>query len=119
MAEYISEHFKRSEFTCGCGCGLDTVDTGLIYLLELVRARFAVPVTVNSGCRCLGHNDRVGGSAKSQHLIGRAADIVVAGIEPSDVADYLDSVYPNQYGLGRYDTFTHIDSRGTKARWQG
>ncbi|EFN9136236.1 serine/threonine protein kinase, partial [Escherichia coli] len=27
--------------------------------------------------------------------------------------------YPNQYGLGKYKTFTHIDSRSKKSRWHG
>jgi hypothetical protein len=35
----ISENFARSEFRCKCGCGLDTVDTELLRLLENIRAR--------------------------------------------------------------------------------
>jgi uncharacterized protein YcbK (DUF882 family) len=56
----------------------------------------------------------------SQHLFGRAADIVVVNIEPRHVQDYLSSRYPMQYGIGYYHNFTHIDTRSTgKARWDG
>ena len=73
----LSEHFSREEMACKCGCGLDTVDAELLSLLEKIRAHFDRPITINSGCRCEAHNRAVGGSKNSQHLIGRAADIVV------------------------------------------
>lgn len=110
----LSKNFSRHEFACKCGCGFDTVDVGLIYLLQGVRDHFKRRVSINSACRCPAHNKREGGSDKSQHLSGRAADIVVDGASPSEVADYLED---KANGLGRYDTFTHVDSRSGKARW--
>ena len=112
----ISEHFTRAEFACKCSCGFDTVDVALISILERVRAHFDKPVIITSGCRCVAHNEREGGTHNSQHLKGRAADIVVIGIEPDDVADYVENINP-QGGVGRYSTFTHIDSRCGCARW--
>jgi hypothetical protein len=47
----------------------------------------------------------------------RAADIVVRGKTPREVYEYLDERYPNKYGIGSYETFTHIDTRVKKARW--
>ena len=114
----ISEHFLRSEFQCKCGCGFDTVDTELINILEAVRNHFNKPVVITSACRCEWHNERFGGAAKSQHKLGRAADFIVVDVEPDDVADWLDSY--NAPGIGRYSTFTHIDSRSDRnARWSG
>ncbi len=112
----ISTHFNRSEFSCQCGCGFDTVDAELIKILEKVRIHFGKPVKVNSGCRCENHNKSIGGTDKSQHKLGRAADIIVKGKSPEQVADFIDNAYP-QCGMGTYSTFTHIDSRGIKARW--
>lgn len=109
--------FCRREFACKCGCGLDTVDAELLNVLSSVRANFNTEVTINSGCRCRDYNAFVGGADKSQHLIGRAADIVVAGVLPAIVVDYLDSRYPNCYGIGRYADFTHIDTRSGK-KWR-
>lgn len=115
----LSEHFNRDEFECKCTqCGFDTVDVGLINLLEAVRNHFGKPVIISSGCRCEAHNKAEGGSLKSQHLLGRAADIVVADTSPDAVATFLE-VFGAQ-GIGRYNSFTHVDSRsGRTARWKG
>lgn len=114
----ISKHFKRSEFQCACNnCGFDAVDVELLSVLEDVREHFDAPVYITSGNRCKAHNEAVGGSPTSQHVKGKAADIQVSGIDPKDVADYLDEMYPSAYGIGRYSTWTHIDTRLTKARW--
>ena len=112
----ISEHFTRQEFACKCGCGFNTVDIQLVQLLERVREHFGQPVYVTSGCRCPAHNERSGGGSKSQHLYGRAADIVVRDVDPDDVADYLENINPNG-GVGRYSSWTHVDSRDCCARW--
>ena len=115
----LSANFNRSEFTCGCGCGFNTVDTELLEILEVIRGHYDAPIGINSGCRCITHNNAVGSGNKSQHLLGRAADIQVEGIPAPKVANYIDSIYPDKYGLGRYDSFTHVDSRSSKARWSG
>lgn len=113
----ISAHFDRGEFACKCGCGFDTVDTELLTMLEIVRQHFDEPVTINSGCRCVHRNKVVGGQPASMHLTGRAADIQVQGVAPSAVQGYVMMLWPDRYGIGSYSTFTHLDSRGTKARW--
>ncbi len=114
----ISKNFSRKEFVCKCGCGFDTVDAELITVLEDVRAKFyGERVFISSGSRCRKHNNNVRGSASSQHLLGKAADIVIMKIPAYLVADYLEEKYPDKYGIGRYRGFTHIDVRGEKARW--
>jgi len=116
----MPKHFSRKEFACECGCGFDTVDYELMIVLEDVREHFKKPVTISSGCRCKKHNQKVNGSLNSLHIIGRAADIQIAGVKPSTVHTYLTSKYPFKYGIGSYPTFTHIDTRDEKAaRWNG
>ena len=117
MSDNISENFNRLEFSCGCGCGFDTVDVELIQILEKLRAFFDSPVTINSSARCRAHNRAVGGTKSSQHLLGRAADIVVAGVSPALVQEWVNSEYPDSMGLGSYESFTHIDTREEMARW--
>ncbi len=112
----ISTHFSRSEFTCKCGCSQDTVDVVLVATLERVRAHFGNPIHVTSGNRCPAYNAKVGGAKSSQHLLSRAADIQVEGISPARVFAYLDDT-DHAGGLGSYPTFTHIDSRSSRARW--
>lgn len=113
------KYFKRQEFACKCGCGFDTVDYELAIVLDSLRNNFNTPVIINSGCRCKEHNKEIGGSPKSQHLVGKAADIVVKGIHENMVYAYLDEKYPNKYGLGLYEGRVHIDVRPNKTRWKG
>lgn len=115
----ISKYFKRREFACKCGCGQDTVDAELLKILEDVREHFGRPVIINSANRCPTHNKRVGGASKSVHLTGKAADIRVKDVAPDIVHAYLTSKYAGKYGIGKYNTFTHVDSRSTPARWVG
>ena len=114
----LSAHFSRWEFACKCGCGLDTVDAKLLEMLEVVRQHFDAKVTITSGARCAVYNREIGGYPLSQHKLGRAADIVVEGVEPLRVQVYCGSIWPNQFGIGCYKRFTHLDSRNEKARWE-
>lgn len=89
--------------------------------LEILREHFGAPIKINSGYRSPKYNAKIGGELNSQHLLGNAADIVVQGISPDDVADAIEFLIEGkmmkQGGLGRYTTFTHYDIRGRKARW--
>ena len=85
--------------------------------LEELRGWYNAPIKINSGCRCAAHNKAIGGYKNSQHLYARAADIVVYGVDPEEVADYSEQM--GVPGIGRYSTFTHLDSRTGIARWGG
>jgi uncharacterized protein YcbK (DUF882 family) len=113
----VSKNFSRFEFACKDLCSFDVVDIELVTLLQILRDSFNRKVTIKSGCRCLTHNNRVGGSKQSQHLFGKAADIVMENIWPVTVYDYLDKRYPVSYGIGLYHTHVHIDIRRRKTRW--
>ena len=114
----LSDNFSREEFKCKCGnCNFDTVDYELVVVLEAMRNHFEQPITINSACRCARHNASVGGAPGSKHLYGIAADVVVKNILPEDVYAYLIRAYPDKYGIGCYNSFTHIDVRNSKARW--
>jgi uncharacterized protein YcbK (DUF882 family) len=116
----LSKHFSRSEFECKCGCGYDTVDSKLIELLEKIRTRLAKPIKITSGCRCHEHNAKVGGSLRSQHKLGRAADIIVTDVDPAVVYRVAEELMRDEDGgIGKYEHFTHIDSRNGRARWIG
>ena len=109
--------FSRSEFACHCGCGSDTMDYETVAVLEDLRTWAGAPVRVNSGFRCPDWNTYVGGAKGSWHMKGRACDVYIATKTPEEVYTYLDLTYPNTYGIIRYDTFTHIDTRPQK--WRG
>lgn len=121
----MTEHFSRDEFKSKDGAHFPyEVKQNLKVLaeqLEVLREHFQKPIDINSGYRSPKHNAKVGGADNSQHLAGKAADIVIEGISPDEVADaiefLIDSKMMKQGGLGRYETFTHYDIRGKKARW--
>lgn len=118
----INPYFKSGEFACKCGCGQCLINDELVEILTSVREFFQSPVTITSGNRCKMHNRTCGGSSRSQHLVGTAADIVVKDIAPSTVANYIESKFVPG-GLGRYEGFTHVDVRDIgdrkPARWIG
>ena len=117
----LSNHFSRSEWECFDGCGEDTVDFTLVNVLENLRDNFGgarVTITPKGGFRCILQNALSGGAEDSQHLRGRAADIVVGGASPAEVHQYLDRAYPYKFGVGIYDTFVHVDTKsGPARRW--
>lgn len=116
----ISKHFKVIEFAQkDFRCDKVVVDSELINVLEEIRAHFNKPITITSGYRTPEYNAKIGGVKNSQHTKGTAADIKVSGIPAREVQKYLKGKYPNKYGIGSYETFTHIDVRDKKARWRG
>ena len=121
---YLSPHFRVQEFRCKDGSDPVFVDTALVELLEQLRTHFGKAVTITSGYRTAAHNAAVGGSKSSQHLLGRAADIQVAGVSVEDVAAYAESLMPGWGGVGRYPVkagratgWVHVDTRQNKSRW--
>jgi uncharacterized protein YcbK (DUF882 family) len=115
----VSTNFRVREFACQDGSDAIVIADKLVQILQSIRNHFGQPVTINSAYRTAAHNKKVGGSPTSQHLYGTAADIVVAGVYPSDVADYVELLMPNTGGIGRYRDFTHIDVRTKKSRFVG
>lgn len=89
--------------------------------LQKIRDIIGVPISINSGYRSPAHNKKVGGAKNSQHLTGMAADIVVKGYSPRSVFEIVEDLQNEGVielgGLHAYNSFTHVDIRGTKARW--
>ena len=120
----LSTYFTSNEFDChGSGCCSSTlINPELVKYLQKIRKHFNAPITITSGYRCTTHNSRVGGATGSRHTKGDAADIVVKGVAPREVAKYAESI--GVKGIGLYETsadgfFTHIDTRTTKSFWYG
>ena len=113
----LSANFKVREFACSDGTDTIFIAPGLVGALQQIREHFGKPVTINSGYRTETKNKAVGGAPYSQHKYGTAADIVVAGVTPLEVARYAEAILPNMGGIGLYKTFTHVDVRANRSRW--
>lgn len=118
----LTKNFNSNEFDCKCKlatCKQTLIDMDHVANMQALRERIGKPISQTCGYRCAEHNKAVGGVSNSQHTLGYASDIVVPGLTPNQVADLAEPLFN---GLGRYDTFTHVDSRalgakGAKARW--
>ncbi len=121
----LTNNFNLSEFKCHDGT--DVPEHLLPNVMELaknlqvLRNHFGKPIHINSAYRTVDYNKKIGGATKSQHLIGKAADIRINGIAPKEVADAIEQLISEgkmkQGGLGRYNSFTHYDIRGVRSRW--
>ena len=112
-------HFKPSEFDSpdepGSGAKMDKK---LVEALEAIRKEIKTPMKVNSGYRSKLHNKRVGGVSNSQHTQHKAADIHIDSQEIGDMIETMfDALMNGEGGIGRYNTFIHLDSRSGRARW--
>lgn len=115
----LSKNFKVKEFACTDGTDPIFIDSDLVTILQKIRSHFGKSVTITSAYRTPPKNKACGGTTYSQHLYGKAADIKVKGIAPKKVASYAETLLKNKGGIGIYSTFTHIDTRTTKSRWNG
>lgn len=98
---------------------MDTVDFDLVKVVQDACDYFRTSVTINSGNRCIAHNKAIGGHPNSYHTKSMAADIVLKAVTPELVASYFKRTYLGKYGIGTYDTFTHIDVQTKCKRWDG
>ena len=121
----LTKNFSKSEFDSKDGAPMPhevlfNVQK-LANQLQALRNVVNAPIRINSAYRSPSHNKKIGGVPNSQHVFGRAADIVVKGKTPLQVAQIIEGMIASgdmlQGGIGVYDTFTHYDIRGSKARW--
>lgn len=97
----LSKNFTLVEFTkssTAVRLGIDNTPSqevieNLRLLVDVVLQPLAdglkKPITVNSGYRSPKLNAAIGGATNSQHVLGLAADIEVAGMSNYDLAVYI------------------------------
>jgi len=115
----LSANFKVKEFACKDGSDPIFIALELVDILQKVRNHFGKAVVINSAYRTPAYNKKVGGATYSQHLYGMAADIKINGVKPKQVAAYIETLMPGKGGIGIYSTFTHVDVREKRTRWNG
>lgn len=115
----LSTNFKVKEFACKDNSDPIFISPKLVDILQKIRTHFGKPVTINSAYRTPTYNKKIGGATYSQHCNGTAADIKITGISSKVVAAYAETLMRNTGGIGIYPSFTHIDVREEKARWNG
>tara|TARA_R100001377_G_scaffold4680_1_gene2676 strand:+ start:17873 stop:18253 length:381 start_codon:yes stop_codon:yes gene_type:complete len=125
----MTKNFSIEEFNCNDGTKMPL---NVFYnmqkvanQLQILRNYLGKPITINSGYRSEEYNASIKGSSKkSHHIMGRAADIVVKGLDPVGVYATIELLIEKgdmlQGGLGIYPNngFVHYDIRGEKIRWR-
>ena len=121
MGYYLAENFTYKEFEeseTADKLGIDnTINRDLIrnnikelvfHILQPLRDKFNVPIHINSGYRCLKLNAAIGGVPSSQHVMGQAADIIVEGKKPIEVAKMIVEMGLPYDQIGLYGAFVHV-----------
>lgn len=108
----LSEHFSFSELTASTTAkrlGLNNIPDGaalyqltkLAEMLERVRAKLGVPVTVTSAYRSPAVNKAVGGRTSSDHCKGMAADIVSPRFGTAHAVAAAIAPHVSELGIGQ------------------
>lgn len=121
----LTENFWIHEFDCRDGTRVPYKYvpniTRLADCLQVIRDEVKGPIQIVSGYRTVTHNAKIGGAPRSQHLIGKAADIVSQKHTPKQLAAIIEKLIRQgkikQGGIGIYKSYVHYDIRGTRARW--
>ena len=121
----MTKNFSKEEFDCNDGSEMPiNIYHNLVKVanqLQILRDELKKPIHINSAYRSEEYNASIGGVKDSQHIMGRAADIVIKGMTPIEVSEVIEKLIEKghmlQGGIGIYSSFVHYDIRGTKARW--
>ena len=103
------KYFKKSEWACKCGCGLDNVNHTLVTVAERTRKYFNAPITISSGLRCPTRNAQAGGVSNSRHLTGKAMDFCVRGKSAAQVLAYVQKQPEIRYAYAINESYVHMD----------
>ena len=122
----LTKNFKLNEFRCKCGkCNMSNEVFSNVKdaanNLQVLRDALKTPIHINSAVRCKHHNKMVNGSLKSQHLLGKAVDIVTKKFSVNQIYDVVIKLREQNKvkfnGIGIYNTFLHLDLRDNKTEW--
>ena len=121
----LTKNFTKREFKSkdGSKMPIEVLENvkELALNLQVLRDFLGEPLRINSAYRSEAHNKAVGGSSRSQHLLGKASDLRVKDLDSDDLYHIIEALISEgkmkEGGLGLYNSFVHYDIRGTKARW--
>jgi len=110
--------YKLEEFACKCGCGLNAPDNVLIERLETLCDLLNRKIPIHSACRCVKHNQEVGGSRTSSHLPNSSGlcQAVDGGVANSHESYEIVETAPKAgfTRIGVAATFVHLDTDSNK-----
>ena len=123
----LEKNFNIDEFKCKDGTSVPDEYLSNVELLaknlQVLRDKVGLPIIIISGYRSPEYNKKIGGAKRSQHMLAKAADIIIKGMSSTEVKNVIISLIKSGEmhpgGIGLYQTFTHYDVRGQNRRWYG
>ena len=121
MKDWPWRYFKPVEVMCKTTLMVPVHSLGFhktMDMLDAMRKEDGAPMVLTNMYRSPKENKRVGGTTASQHMLGRAADIVLGGRSMESVEALARK--HGARGIGRYPNngFIHVDLRvGRRATW--
>ena len=128
----ITEHFTLDEFILSDYAIRNNIDntpsskevTNIIQLcitvLEPLRKMIGSPMKILSGYRCPTLNTAIGGASSSQHIEGKAADIIVSNFTTEqlfNIIRYSDIQYDQL--IQEFNRWVHISFDISKSKQRG
>ena len=116
----LSEHFELSEFTRSDYATRHQIDNTpdelaianlkmlCEYTLEPLREIVKKPIYILSGYRCNALNEAIGGASNSQHLYGKASDIIVHGMTVEELFELGSKYVPHDQIIHEFSRWVHI-----------
>ena len=104
---WSSQFFSPVEIACRRSGEL-LVNDDALEKLDAFRREIGGPVIISSAYRSAYHNAHVGGAPLSQHRLGAAFDVVLAGHEKETIRAAASAAGFRGFGMN-YRTFIHID----------
>ena len=89
----------------------------LVRYLQQIRDWAGASITVSSGYRTPSHNEEVGGSDTSKHMLGKAADIYCSTKTPLELAQRAETLGMTGIEWNPVKHYTHVDTRTDEQWW--
>ena len=117
------KHFSAAEILCKTDKGTNTIPPvdlwaniiPTLITLDALRHKLNCPIIINSCYRNKTYNRGVGSTDTSRHVFFNAIDFTARKGSPKDWAKALFELKAKGLtvgGIGTYDTFVHLDTRG-------
>ncbi len=132
MKEFKSKYFKLEEFIVSqtaIRLNIDNTPSDVVInnlnwlclkILDPLREKLNKPIIISSGYRSEKLNKIIGGSKTSQHISGKAADIIVSGIKSRDLFNFIKqkTTLPFDQMIEEFSQWIHISHDRDKTQQQ-
>ena len=85
-------------------------------VLQPLRDKLGVAILISSGYRCRELNSLIGGAVNSQHMSGKAADIIIPGKKLFEVYQLLNNEFDFDQVIYEMGRWIHVSYNGNSNR---